>query len=318
MNYLVLTPDGVGSTLLQRALTVYLNSSDLEYYNTHELLNGIELNSVNAVVKNFKLDYSQDLDTIKSVLESGKKHIVSRIADYHQYNRLEEKQEDYFSFYTFCNQYFNKILYCVRDPYEYALSWAIRKETKILNVYTLDTRIEHHGVDKKYNIDLDYFEFKLQQYQQYYYWAMDSFPAASPVEYNSLNYNIDQQLRNITQSNFNIIDKFGVSLNEYSKIFYKMSLKKQNLINNINVEKSKIKGTLNLYNYQNLLCSEQKLVTRIPIKMSTMQEKQNKIINFNDTIAVFNNWTKSTNEYQTIDLEYVKQKIDTESSYYAY
>jgi hypothetical protein len=39
-NYLILTPDGVGSTYLQRALTVYLHSAGLDYWNTHELLNG--------------------------------------------------------------------------------------------------------------------------------------------------------------------------------------------------------------------------------------------------------------------------------------
>ena len=45
MNFLVLTPDGVGSTYLQRALTVYLNASGKEYYNSHELLNGLELDN---------------------------------------------------------------------------------------------------------------------------------------------------------------------------------------------------------------------------------------------------------------------------------
>ena len=42
-NYLILTPHGVGSTYLQRALTVYLNSAELDYWNTHELLNGLSL-----------------------------------------------------------------------------------------------------------------------------------------------------------------------------------------------------------------------------------------------------------------------------------
>ena len=35
MNFLILTPDGVGSTYLQRALTIYLNTSGHEYFNTH-------------------------------------------------------------------------------------------------------------------------------------------------------------------------------------------------------------------------------------------------------------------------------------------
>ena len=48
-NYLILTPDGVGSTYLQRALTVYLHSASLDYCNTHELLNGLGLQEDNCV-----------------------------------------------------------------------------------------------------------------------------------------------------------------------------------------------------------------------------------------------------------------------------
>ena len=46
-NFLVLTPDGVGSTYLQRALTVYLQSAELDYWNTHELLNGLTVEDGN-------------------------------------------------------------------------------------------------------------------------------------------------------------------------------------------------------------------------------------------------------------------------------
>jgi len=56
-NYLILTPHGVGSTYLQRALTVYLNSAELDYWNTHELLNGLSLLEGNLY--NEELEYSQ-------------------------------------------------------------------------------------------------------------------------------------------------------------------------------------------------------------------------------------------------------------------
>lgn len=43
MNVLILTPDRVGSTLLQRLITVYMlgNSFDRPVINLHELTNGI-------------------------------------------------------------------------------------------------------------------------------------------------------------------------------------------------------------------------------------------------------------------------------------
>ena len=43
MNVLILTPDAVGSTLLQRLLTVYMQLHDFDRHviNLHELTNGL-------------------------------------------------------------------------------------------------------------------------------------------------------------------------------------------------------------------------------------------------------------------------------------
>jgi len=93
-NYLILTPDGVGSTYLQRALTVYLHSAGLDYYNTHELLNGLGLLEGN-LYKDFSLWYSQTLPEICGLLESTSNNLVSRIAQYHITNRLRKKTNKY-------------------------------------------------------------------------------------------------------------------------------------------------------------------------------------------------------------------------------
>ena len=319
MHYLILTPDGVGSTLLQRALTVYLNSSGKDYYNTHELLNGIGLKEDRILIKKDSVGngYDQSLDQIKFLLEKNSANIVSRIADYHVYSRLAYRCEDYNNFYKFCNQYFNKILYCVRDPYEYALSWAIRNKTNVLNVYSIDERIENHGVDKYINIDLDYFRHKLFQYQKYQYWVSDNFNNAIPIEYNSLNFNIDNAIKQITENTkFNVADKFGVSLSQYSKILYQMSLKKQKLIDDIQVDKLLIKSTIDLYRYQKELIRDRKLISRIPIKMNTLQDKKRKILNFDRTIGVFNDWAAQTNDYSTINLELIDKNICQERTHY--
>ena len=317
MNYLVLTPDGVGSTLLQRALTVYLNSAGLEYYNTHELLNGLTLKENNILIKDPGVGYSQSLEQIKNLLEKNSASLVSRIADYHVYARLEHRHEDYVNFYNFCNQYFNKILYCIRDPYEYALSWAIRNETKILNVYTVDERIKHHGVDKQCNIDLDFFQQKLLQYQNYQYWVADNFCNAIPIKYDDLNCDIDLSIKKIVNNaNFNISDKFGVSLGDYSKILYKMSLKKQHLIDNIQVDKHLIKGVIELYRYQLKLKQDNKIIGQTPIKMNTLEDKRKKIINFDQTIDIYNNWVKNTNNFQKININDIDNKICQERLWY--
>ena len=53
MNFLILTPDGVGSTYLQR--TPYISKRKWsEYFNTHELLNGVELNHEEIYIRGLK------------------------------------------------------------------------------------------------------------------------------------------------------------------------------------------------------------------------------------------------------------------------
>ena len=88
MNYLVLTPDGVGSTYLQRALTLFLNSSNIEYFNTHELLNGLALDKNNNLYKSPQ-GYDQSLEEIVELLKNNQANIVSRLAEYHVEKRSQ-------------------------------------------------------------------------------------------------------------------------------------------------------------------------------------------------------------------------------------
>ena len=68
MNYLILTPDGVGSTILQRLLTMAFYLEKHPVQNTHELTNGIELKE-GIAIKNFKLKYSHSLGEIANILQ---------------------------------------------------------------------------------------------------------------------------------------------------------------------------------------------------------------------------------------------------------
>lgn len=316
MNYLILTPDGVGSTLLQRSLTVFLNSSGLEYYNTHELLNGLEIYN-KAVIKNFNIGYNQTLEEIKQVLEKNSSPIVSRLADYHVYNRLEKKTEDYLNFYKFCNQYFDKVIYCTRDPFEYALSWAIRKHSKTLNVYSLAERNRLHNYNIKYNVDLEYFTKKLNQYVQYQYWVSDNFSNAIPILYDDLNKNIDSIMRKLTNSNFYMENsKFGIGLNQYSKLLYNISLKQQGLIDKSNISKQHLKGIVLLSRYQKTLIKDKKLVSNIPIKMNTLNDKKNRIKNFSETVKKYNSWAVQSNQYKIINNNDLIEKIKIEKNLY--
>ncbi len=315
MNYLILTPDGVGSTYLQRALTVYLHSAELDYWNTHELLNGLESSQGN-LYKNFNLGYSQSVTEICKLLESTSNSLVSRIAQYHITRRLRKNKEDYQQLYDVCNKKFNKIFYCVRDPFEYALSWSIRYNTNTLNVYTVKERISVHNEDIKQTLDLVYFNRKLEQYSAYEYWAEDNFDITRAVNYDDNHHNVDSMMKELTGLDHDVQDRFGISLQDYSTVRYMTSMYMQTKDKKYLFNKDKTLGALKLKQFIQRLVPD-KLPNEIPVKMNTMQDKQKRVVNFDEAIEVYNKWTTTTNSHMPISQEDIAQRIATESKIYA-
>ena len=317
-NYLILTPDGVGSTYLQRALTVYLHSAELDYWNTHELLNGLGLSEGN-LYKDWSKQYSQTIPEICGLLESTSNSLVSRIAQYHITGRLENKKENYQQLYDACNKKFDKIFCCTRDPFEYALSWSIRNNTDVLNVYSVKERINVHGEDIKQTLDLEYFNQKLKEYSAYEYWAKDNFNITRAVNYDDNHSDVDSMMKELTGLDHNVKDRFGVSLQDYSTVRYMASMYTQTKNKKWIPKKNKCKGVFEIHDFiRQLVLDYNKLPTTIPVKMNTMQDKQNRVINFDDAVEVYNKWSTTTNSHMPISQEDIAQKISTESKIYAY
>ena len=315
-NYLILTPDGVGSTYLQRALTVYLHSAELDYWNTHELLNGLAQYNGN-LYKNFDLGYTQSLSKICELLQSTSNSLVSRIAQYHVINRSNEKgKENYQQFYDACNKKFDKIFYCTRDPFEYALSWSIRNNTKTLNVYDIKERISVHGADVKQTLDLEYFNQKLEQYSSYEYWAEDNFNITRAVDYDDNHRDVDSMMKELTGLDHDVEDRFGVSLQDYSTVRYMTSMYMQTKDKQYLFNKNKTTGVMKLKRFIQRLVPD-KLLSEIPVKMNTMQDKQKRVLNFNDAVEVYNKWTSTTNSHMPISQQDIARIISTESKIYA-
>ena len=319
MNYLVLTPDGVGSTYLQRALSVYLNSAGLDYWNTHELLNGLRSDGGNLRKKwgaGGSNDYSQSLQEICKLLDSTKNNLVSRVAQYHVKSRLRDNQEDYTQFYKTCNRKFSNILYCKRDPFEYALSWGIREETKALNVYSVTERSNIHGEKKTHTIDLAYFNDKLQEYADYEYWARDNFNITNSVNYDDMHHDADKIMQKLTGLDYCINNTFGVSLQDYSTVRYLTSRYTQTKDRKFLFDPSKAKGSINLHKFILKLVDKHKLVTGIPVKMNTLQDKKKRIKNFDNAVNVYNKWANATNSHRPITEEHLTQQISEENTIY--
>jgi len=316
-NYLVLTPDGVGSTYLQRALTVYLQCAELDYWNTHELLNGLEIIESN-LYKDWAKGYTQTVQEIAELLLVTDNLLVSRIARYHMRRRLKEHDEDYNILYRVCNKKFNNILFCERDPFEYALSWGIRHKSGLLNVYSVAQRIDTHGVSAKEPIDLDFFQMKLDQYADYEYWAQDNFNITKKIKYDDLHNNVDQKMQDITGLTHSVEDRFGISLQDYSRYRYLISMYKQTkdtqyFFNGIDI----IDEMCNLHGMIDGLYNTKRLPTPMPLKMTTMANKRSRVTNFDQAVETYNTWALKGNRHAIVTEETIKNKIDTEKEIYA-
>jgi len=150
MNVLILTPDRVGSTLLQRLITVYMirKGFDRPVINLHELSNGLEkyFNSslqqeVLGKPQGVGWGYFQTLPEVVDLLDSVDHYKTSRLAHYHLVNR-QDSIGDQIKFYEYLNKNFF-IISCQRENLlEHALSWLINSHSKRLNVYSPAEKVD--------------------------------------------------------------------------------------------------------------------------------------------------------------------------------
>jgi len=194
MNVLILTPDAVGSTLLQRLITIYMqfHEFDRPVVNLHELTNGIErfyspefnreLLCKSKTGKNW--GYFQSLPRIVEVLGSLDHYKTARLAEYHIKAR-GDKIEDQIPFYQYLDLNYFIISCRSRNLFEHALSWGLNKISKRLNVYNVDEKVDsfYNLYKNKVNLDLVAFEHSLDRYQSYLTWAENNFTIGSYFYY---------------------------------------------------------------------------------------------------------------------------------------
>ena len=110
MNVLILTPDAVGSTMLQRVITIYmqLHEYNKPVINLHELTNGLvkyyspDFNRVLLGKQNGAWGYHQSLKEVVELLDSVDHYKTSRLAQYHIKNRQDtlEQQIPFYKYLT--------------------------------------------------------------------------------------------------------------------------------------------------------------------------------------------------------------------------
>jgi hypothetical protein len=204
MNVLILTPDRVGSTLLQRLITVYMvaHKFDRPVINLHELTNGIMkyysplfnqevLGKPSQDQLKITGGYYQSLSEITELLNSVDHYKTSRLAQYHIKNR-QDSLADQIPFYNYLNENFFIISARRNNLLEHALSWCINTRSKKLNVYSHAEKIDTFDdiYRNKIGVPKEMLTKYLDRYLAYLQWTDSHFSVGSYFIY-------DRDLSNI-------------------------------------------------------------------------------------------------------------------------
>lgn len=249
MNVVVLTPDAVGSTLLQRMLTIYMqfHSFDRPVINLHELTNGLakyyspefgrEIVSKRQVSN---WGYFQSLQQVVDLLSSVDHYKTSRLAHYHLVRR-NDSVEQQIPFYNYLNDNFF-IIACRRaNVFEHALSMTLTSITKKLNVYDVAEKINTFLDIYKSGVILDetVFQRKLVEYANYIKWSEQYFNIGRYFNYEQHVPQLEQFILDLPvfakhAQKITWDDNFGLSWNTWNQMHYAIS--DVNLLTSVNQE----------------------------------------------------------------------------------
>lgn len=232
---MILTPDAVGSTLLQRVLTVQMLLSDFDkpVVNLHELTNGLssyyspELQAM-ILGKNFKIGYRQSLPQIVELLETHDHYKTSRLAHYHLVRR-QDNFEDKKILYKHLNKNFFIIIAKRKNLLDYSLSWLLRNISKKNNVYSSTEKIESFIEMYKNPIVVDSERLinHLEAYKKFIHWANLNFDISSTFYYETHVPNLENYIVNLPifankqKKLWN--DAFQISFQDFNKVHKSLS-----------------------------------------------------------------------------------------------
>jgi len=280
MHSLLVSIGGTGSTVLQRLITINYYLEDVKVQNTHDLVNKFLYHNEKQVVqRNGKIQYGQTLEEVMSVLETSNKNtmLVSRLSKDH----LDVRKDDVKTtenFIEFVKKFYTKNIACMRDNvFEFAMSLAIKKESKIYNIFTNDQRKVVENVKK---VDEQFFISQCKKYIEYHEWLDNYFPKIIKISYEDVINKSDEVLQNITGYRNTLTRYFGLPTSELLRLDHKKNL--------TNYEYK----ALELYKN---LCDQlikDKIFNEMPIKNTSLQDKKNQIENFDRCKKIFDQYTR--------------------------
>ena len=204
MNVVILTPDRVGSTLLQRLITIYMqfHHFDQPVINLHELTNGVMRyyspvfnREVLGKDANALWGYHQTLGEIQDLLSSVDHYKTSRLAQYHIKSR-QDSIADQLPFYQYLNDNFFVISAQRENLLEHALSWCIYVVSRSLNVYSAADKFHHFSAVYQNRVQVERANLwrYLDNYVEYLDWVRRHFHVNSYFVYDQHIGNLEKYI----------------------------------------------------------------------------------------------------------------------------
>lgn len=204
MNVLLLTPDAVGGTLLERMLAIYshINPRDRPTIDVGHVELGLATyfnTEFNQMILRSLGDYEfrdmQNLPQIQALLQSVDHYKILKLPHYNMVLRQDPRSQQV-PFYRYLDQnYF--VISCRRDNlFEHALSWSINKITKNLNVFTPQEKIKHFVPLYASGIHIDPLSVRqsLEDYRRYLDWCDNNFHVSSYYVYEQHMPNLEKYI----------------------------------------------------------------------------------------------------------------------------
>lgn len=234
MNVLLITPDAVGGTLLERVLTTYMQMQNFDkpVIDVGHIETGIEVvydaNLQQNVVRGYRdneYHKMQSVTEIREILESADHYKIIKLPHYSILGRRDPLDE-LIPFYRYLNDnYF--IISCRRENlFEHSISWALNKITSTLNVYSPDEKISKYGSMYAHGISLDPLSIKqsLDTYTKYIQWSDENFRIGSYYFYEKHMPNIEDYVLSLpmfaSKPKRTWKDTFGIEFNDWNKFHY--------------------------------------------------------------------------------------------------
>ena len=329
MNILVLTPDAVGSTLLQRVLTIYMqfHQFDKPVINLHELTNGLdryyspEFNR--ELLGKKKWGYHQTLSEVVELLSSVDHYKTSRLAQYHIRAR-NDAVSDQVPFYQYLNENFYIISCRRKNILEHALSWSINTITRKLNVYSATEKINTFVdlFNSRITVDPQVLLNHCHSYANYVSWCDQYFSVSNYFNYEEHVPRIERYVLDLPvfagqPKKITWADTYGQEFADWNRCHHMTSdigtlalESSQGLLQIAHTPDQPVAKTVltalpaghqqyyeaNQDRYHQASQSIDRMVSlgiltsSIPIKKQTMREKKYLVRNFDQCVEVYNNW----------------------------